>query len=100
VDTVVLYEAVPVELLPAEAERGLRSNTLDGVLFFSPRTARTFATLVANADLTSHCEQLTAWCISAATAAAVSSLPFARTVVAAAPNQGAVLDLLQEGESR
>jgi len=100
VDTVVLYEAVPVEMLPPEAERELRSNTLDGVLFFSPRTAKTFASLVANAGLAPHCEKLTAWCISAATVAAVSTVAFARTVVAAAPNQGAVLDLLQEGASR
>jgi len=39
---------------------------------------------------------LTAWCISAATASALSPVPFSRIVVAGAPNQGAVLDLLRE----
>ena len=100
VDTVVLYEAVPVEMLPPEAERDLRTNTLDGVLFFSPRTAKTFATLVAKAELAPHCERLTAWCISAATATALSPLPFSRIVVAGAPNQEAVLDLLPKRELR
>jgi uroporphyrinogen-III synthase len=94
VDTVVLYTAVPVETLPAAADAQLRSDALDGVLLFSPRSASTFAALVMRADLPSHCEKLTAFCISTATAAALSPLRFARVSVAASPNQGAMLDLL------
>jgi hypothetical protein len=40
---------------------------------------------------------MTAYCISAATAAALSPLQFARIAVAGAPNQSAMLDLLQNG---
>lgn len=98
VDTVVLYEALAADTLPVESERYLRSNALDGVLLFSPRTAKILATLVAQAELSSYCKPLTAYCISAATAAAVSPLPFSRILVAAAPNQQAMLELLPKGE--
>ena len=96
VDTVILYTAVPVDTLPAEADAQLRSDALDGVLLFSPRSASIFAALVARAGLPSHCEKLTAFCISAATAAALSPLRFARISVAARPNQSAMLGLLPQ----
>lgn len=94
VEAVILYQAVPVETLPANARDELRANMLDGVLMFSPRTARIFAELVAKEGLAEHCRNLHAFCISAAAAAALSPLPFARLSVAGSPNQAAVLDLL------
>ena len=94
VDTLILYEAVPVESLPHEAETSLRDDMLDGVLLFSPRTARTFAALVGKAALLSHCERITAFCISAATAARLATVRFARVEIATRPNQGAMLDLV------
>lgn len=90
----VLYEAAPVPLLPSAAGEALRGNVLDGVLMFSPRTARSFASLVANAGLSVHCERLNAFCISAATASALAPLRFTRIAVAGNPNQAAMLDLL------
>ena len=43
VETIVLYEALPVTALAAEAQEALRGGTLDGVLLFSPRSAKVFA---------------------------------------------------------
>ena len=94
VETAVLYEARPVEALPATAATNLSGDVLDGVLLFSPRSAKTFATLVSDAGLSAHCGRLIAFCISAATAAALGSLNFARVAVAGGPNQEAMLDLL------
>lgn len=94
VEAVILYEAVPVDSLPANAHEELRANILDGVLIFSPRTARIFAGLVAKAGLAQNCQRLDAFCISAATAAALSPLLFARLAVAGSPNQAAMLSLL------
>ena len=76
------------------AAQALREGTLDGVLLFSPRSAKTFATLVTAAELTQACAKLSAFCISAATAAALAPLTFARVVVAGTPNQDAMLALL------
>jgi len=94
VEAVILYEAVPAETLPANADEALRTNMLDGVLMFSPRSARVFASLVTKAGLAQNCQNMDAFCISSATADALSPLPFARLAVAGSPNQAAMLDLL------
>lgn len=98
VETAILYEAVPVELLPANAGEELRADRLDGVLMFSPRSARIFAALAAKDGLAEHCQRLEAFCISVATAEALSPLGFARLAVAGSPNQAAMLDLLAGGQ--
>ncbi len=94
IETAVLYEAVPAAKLPAEADEALRNGSVDGVFLFSPRSAKIFATLVGEAGLAAQCAKLTAFCISAATAAALSPLSFARVAVAGMPNQDAILDLV------
>lgn len=94
VETIVLYEAAPLARLPAEAEAVLREGTLDGVLLFSPRSAKTFAALVAEAGLQTVTAAMEAFCISAATAAALAPLGFARVAVAGEPNQSAMLGLI------
>lgn len=99
VESAVLYEAVPMKKLPDIAENALRENLLDGVLLFSPRTAKIFAGLVNDAGLAEKCAPLHAFCISAATAAALGSLEFARMAVAGNPNQEALLALLPAEKS-
>lgn len=94
VETAVLYEAVPAEALAPEALEALRGGTADGVVLFSPRSARIFAALVAAAGLGSACAKLAAFCISTATASALAPLAFGRVVIAAEPNQAAMLALL------
>jgi uroporphyrinogen-III synthase len=98
VETAVLYDAVPVAALPEKALTALKDRTLGGVLLFSPRSARTFATLTTEAKLGPACERLDAYCISAATAAALTPLTFARLSVAGAPNQEAILALIPPPE--
>ena len=90
----ILYDALPVMKLPDIAENAFRENLLEGVLLFSPRTAKIFANLVLEAGLAEKCGTLHAFCISAATAAALGSLKFARVAVAGNPNQEAMLALL------
>jgi uroporphyrinogen-III synthase len=94
VETAILYEALPVTALPANAAEDLRNKALDGVLLFSPRSAKTFATLAGTAGLAAECERLVAFCISAATAEALAPLTFARVAIAGTPNQDAILDLI------
>ena len=93
----ILYDAVPVDALPASAEAALRENKLDGVLFFSPRTAKIFSQRVSAAKIIETCAPLTAFCISAATATALGDLEFARVAVAGNPNQSAIFALLSGG---
>ena len=90
----ILYEAAPIVKLPEKLEQALRDNALDGVLLFSPRSAKVFTNLVTEAGLGEACARLSCYCISAATAAALGALAFARVSVAGAPNQEAMLALL------
>src|SRR5207237_1212647 len=78
---------------PQTAEAA-RKDALDGVFLFSPRSAKIFAMLVGDAGLAAQCARLVAFCISVATAEALSPLSFARVAVAGAPNQDAILDLV------
>ena len=94
VESQVLYGAYPVETLPEAASNALRDGVLDGVLLFSPRSAKSFTALVTDAGYAPVCAKLTAFCISAATAAALTPLTFERMAVAGAPNQDAMLALL------
>src|SRR5262245_38345979 len=94
VETTVLYDAVPVTSLPENARITLQEGTLDGVMLFSPRTAKTFATLTTEASLAQACSRIEAYCISAATAAALTPLTFARVAVAGGHNQDSILALI------
>ena len=98
VEGTVLYEAIPVAELPAVAAQSLRGNALDGVMLFSPRSAKAFAELTINAGLAESCACLDAFCISTATAEALKTLSFARVAVAGDPNQRAMLALIPGAE--
>jgi uroporphyrinogen-III synthase len=93
--TQILYEAEPVTHLPATAKDALKSDLPDGVLVFSPRSAKILAVLIAEAGLAQHCTRLVAFCISVAAAEGLSPLAFARVAVAGAPNEDAMLELLK-----
>ena len=85
-----LYAIEAATCLPEEARTALESGMLDGAMFFSPRSARIFGALADGLPT----ENLTAFCISPATAQALSPMPFANIAVAARPNQAAILALL------
>ena len=99
VEAPILYEAVATTTLPIETVIALQNGTLDGVLLYSPRSAKIFATLVHRARLHDNCKPLTAFCISGATAGALMPLECARVRVATEPNQEAVLALLEIGRA-
>jgi uroporphyrinogen-III synthase len=85
-----LYAIEPATSLPEAARRALENRSLDGVMFFSPRSARIFGALADGLPT----EDLTAYFISPATAQALSPMPFAHIAVAARPNQAAILALV------
>lgn len=89
-----LYRMDGIPALPEETVDLLKAGGLDGVVFFSPRTARHFHVLLEQAGLAKACRTMTAWCISEATGKALGSLPFQSVQIAAAPTQHDVIDLL------
>ncbi len=90
----VLYAAKKSESLSAEARDALRAGELAGVVFYSPRTARTFAELARAAGLEDALADIDAFCLSAAVADAASSLAWSKLAVARHPDQVAMIDLI------
>jgi uroporphyrinogen-III synthase len=85
-----LYAIEAASTLPEEARSALEKRSLDGAMFFSPKSARIFGVLADGLPT----GNVTAYCISPATAQALSPMPFAQIAVAARPNQTAMLALL------
>ncbi len=90
----VLYEARLASTLPEAARAALEEGTLDGVLLYSPRTARAFASLVRKAGLEARVKGLAAYCLSAAVAEALDELPGLTVKIAREPDQAALIALL------
>jgi uroporphyrinogen-III synthase len=91
----VVYEAVAVNELPAEALTALTLGNLDAVLLFSPRSARIFSNCVIKAGVADRCAVLTALCISQAASNDLAPLGLRAVHVAARPTEEAVLALLE-----
>ena len=94
VQRVVLYEARVAEHLPGVAREALATGKVDGILFYSPRTAATFTDLVKSAGLEAALRPVTAYCLSAPVAEALDGLPFRDIQVSDEPRQGALLSLI------
>ena len=94
VETEVLYEVVAAEALPVALRTALQENALDVTFHFSPRSAAAFRDGVERARLTKSCSRLAAVCISEATAEALNPLQFRKVLIAAKPNQDALVDSL------
>jgi uroporphyrinogen-III synthase len=90
----VLYQADLVAELPEETERRLREDTLDAVLFYSPRTAAQFTALVAAKGLAGHCSGIIALALSDAVVEKLSGLAFADIRIAETPDQDSLFRAL------
>jgi uroporphyrinogen-III synthase len=96
----VLYKAMIPEQLPAEISQHLRAGALDGAVFFSPRSARSFVRLVTNAGQASACAGLTLFGLSpAVTEAACETIVWRRVREAQTPTQEALIDTIRAVQS-
>lgn len=99
----VLYQASPATVLSDSTRDLLASGALDLALFFSPRTAQTFASLVTDAGLAGACSKISAVCLSNAIASRLISIPWRTVVTAERPDLQALIsaiDGLTPGESQ
>jgi uroporphyrinogen-III synthase len=90
-----VYAPVPARRLPADALAALRTGRLRAALFFSADSAAHFSRMVTRTTLQDSVGNTDAVAISAAAAVALRGLPWRRILVAARPNQDAMLALLQ-----
>ncbi len=90
----VLYSAAAAQRLSAAAGAALTAGEIDGVLFFSPRSAATFVRLLLQDGLAEVCRGVNLYGLSAAVAEAAAKLPWRRRNIAAMPRQDDLLALL------
>jgi len=90
----VLYEARPIASLGGATVAALGDARTVAALFFSPRTAETFVTLVRQAGLEPPCGRVAAICLSDAVARVAGILAWGRIAVASRPEQAALIDTL------
>jgi uroporphyrinogen-III synthase len=96
----VLYQAVTaVDVSPA-LHSALTTSAVDLALFFSPRTAATFVTLIGSAGLGASVGRIHAYALSANVARTLSALPWRRLTIAADPTQAALLAALDDDLQR
>lgn len=96
----VLYQAVPATRLSAALCDTLRAGGLQLALFFSPRTARTFATLAIEAGVQGSLGAIAAYGLSANVSAELSPLPWRVLRQAAEPSQAALLAAIDDDLNR
>lgn len=94
VERSVVYRASAAPHLPEDAARALTEGSIDGALFFSPRTAERFATLATDAGLARRVAAMTAYCLSPAVADAARALPWAAIRTAERPTRADLLAML------
>lgn len=92
----VLYTMRATDALSVPAREALAAGEISGVMLYSPRTAALFADLVEAHDLVAACRMLRAYCLSAAVADRIARLPFAARIIAARPDQPAMLAAILE----
>ncbi len=92
VRSAVLYKAEAAKTLSPDLRTRIAAGEFDAILFFSPRTARTFVNLACSARLEQACGAIDAICLSPAVSEAASALAWRAVHVAATPDQAAMIE--------
>lgn len=92
IEQIAVYAAIASTQLPDETQQALEQQRLDGVVFYSPRTAAIFHELTEHALL----KPLTAYCLSAAVAE--YCVGWKDIQIAEEPTQMAMIRLLISGK--
>ena len=94
----ILYDANEVKTLTADALDAIKAEKLDGVLLFSPHTAKVFAKVVEAQNIEAHIQKLDVWCLSQNVADELTAAKFANIYVAKHPSEQALLTLIRENK--
>jgi uroporphyrinogen-III synthase len=95
----VAYRTAMAQVLPPQVVAALREGSVEGVLFFSPRSAEAFATLVRALELEPACAALSAYCMSDPIARVASKLAWHAIHVAESPTKAALITAVVRGGS-
>ncbi len=90
----MLYEAKTADALPADAAKALGDGAVDGVVLYSPRTARQFRGLVSSSGLDTALPGLTLFALSGNVRDAAGD-DWKDVIVAAHPDQESLLEAVR-----
>jgi uroporphyrinogen-III synthase len=96
VRSLTTYRIDAADVLPVRAKTALIEPTIDGTLFFSPRSASLFARLVDEAALGDRLSGLTALCLSPAIAECLDKDRWRMVRAAGSPDLAAVIALARD----
>jgi uroporphyrinogen-III synthase len=99
VETATLYRAEPRARLAGVAEDALKAGAVDGVLFYSRRSAAAFALALRAGNLAPLAENIVCFCISASTAEAIAKVATGKTLIAEKPDQLALFAIIDAEEA-
>ena len=91
-----LYHAKKVTNLPPQCLIAIEDALVNGVVLYSPRTAKAFMDLLIKAEIDDCTLQLSAFCLSEAVAAKIEAYDWANIVVAKTPDQAALIKSVRE----
>jgi uroporphyrinogen-III synthase len=94
VETVIAYRAVAVGDFDAELRAAIAGGAIDAVLHYSARTASAFVAAAKAAGLSDSAMKIRHLCLSAQVARPLAASGAAAVIVAAAPNEEALLALV------
>jgi uroporphyrinogen-III synthase len=81
-ERVILYKTTEANAFSQETFHALNLNTLDAVLFYSPRTGSIFQNLCRLFKLEHHCKTVMAMCLSDSIKMAIQDLPWGKIRIA------------------
>ena len=99
VQRAILYRAENTRRLSKTCISLIRRGDVDGVLFFSPRSASNFVKLLRQDKLAELCRKIMVYGLSKAVAEAAAGVPWKGQNIAALPRQDELLALLKFGEN-
>jgi len=91
----VIYEAKAVPALDPPAIEAVQAGSVDGILFYSPRTATIFVELADRAGIKDDLDGVVAYCLSEAVARRIEGLAWRAIGIATRPDQDSMLALLE-----
>ncbi len=91
---VALYRARTADGLSPSTRDTVLAGEIDAVMLFSPRTARTFVTLIRTAGGEAACRRIVAACLSPAVAESAAGIEWAAMAVAAVPTEASAIEAL------
>jgi len=95
VERVALYAAQPTEALDPSIHSAIAAGAVDAAMFFSPRSAASFVSLLQHAALTGDCGRIQAFGLSDAVAKALSPVSWHAVYIAPEPTQESLLAILE-----